>query len=133
MKVNIMNGAIITAIKEKNLIKFIYKERPRLVEPYHIGVYGNKVQLHAYDAEDYYSIPGWKNFIVSEMQDILILPPHFKARADYSPNYSQYKTISLCIPDYELFLRYWPKAPRGYWPKAPKDPKDPGGSGGFQP
>jgi predicted DNA-binding transcriptional regulator YafY len=112
MKVNIMNGAIITAIKEKNLLSFGYNQRTRLVEPYHIGVYGTKMQLFAYDLEDYFSIPGWKNFIVSEMQDIVIKPAHFKARGDYSPRLSKYKTIYMCVPNYEHFLREWPDSPR---------------------
>lgn len=76
-----MRTKINTAIKNKNLLEFTYKERTRIVEPHTLGINlkDNEV-LSAYQVDgesDSIEIPNWGLFSISKISDLKILDETF--------------------------------------------------------
>lgn len=86
-----MVNCICSAIRSKNLIKFTYDGHERIVEPHLLGekTSGN-IALSAYQVGGYSESdrsPYWRNYIISDMSDVQILPELFSgARPGYNPN-----------------------------------------------
>lgn len=86
------------AIKTKSTLSFTYKGQKRIVEPHHIGIYGDKDQIHVYQLN--FPNRGWKNFIVSSILDIRIHPfTTFNPQATYNPINCKYSIISVSVVD----------------------------------
>lgn len=94
-----MIDTIIEAIKNQNTISFFYNGQRRVVEPHHLGIFGAKNQIHAYQINSGFSNSGWKNFIVSSMQDISINSSIFTPQSDYNPSGSRYSSICISVFD----------------------------------
>ncbi len=111
-----MIDIIIKAIKNQNTISFSYNGQKRVVEPHHLGVFGTNEQIHGYQVNSEFSRSGWKNFIVSSMQDISINSSIFTPQRDYNPSGSRYSSIYISVLDPII-----------------KDPNGPNDGSNFQP
>ena len=86
-----MNGIICKAIEKKRLLQFSYDDLTRIVEPHLFGrkTSGNDV-LSGYLVGGYTefdSAPYWRNFIVDEMEFVIMLDETFsEAREGYNPD-----------------------------------------------
>jgi hypothetical protein len=83
--------SIVTAIRDRRLLRFRYDGRLRVVEPHVYGVTTRgRPALSAYQlgggsvsGESH----GWKMFLVQEMDDVRIVPDRsFRPREDYNPD-----------------------------------------------
>lgn len=89
------------AINHRKLVTFYYENKKRIVEPYHYGMLGEKLQLHCFQVEgdsESGGIPQWRNF-----QLTLIKKPHiqskshFSIRTSYHPENSHYTPIEKAV------------------------------------
>jgi predicted DNA-binding transcriptional regulator YafY len=95
-----MRTKICTAIKNKNLLEFTYKERTRIVEPHTLGINlkDNEV-LSAYQIDgksDSIEIPDWGLFTISKISNLKILNNTFdnpRFSEGFNRNSSRMKTI----------------------------------------
>ena len=95
-----MRTEICTAIKNKNLLEFKYKERTRIVEPHTLGINlkDNEV-LSAYQVDsesDSIEIPDWGLFSISKISSLKILGETFdqpRFFEGFNRNSSKMKTI----------------------------------------
>ncbi|MCP0914841.1 MULTISPECIES: WYL domain-containing protein [Legionella] len=88
------------AMASKNTVSFIYKGKPRTVEPYHYGQLGGKEQLHCYQirGESNSRVPEWKNFMLAKIQQLTVnFQEHFTIRNSYKPSNSHYTTITQAV------------------------------------
>ncbi|MDW5549924.1 WYL domain-containing protein [Methanosarcina sp.] len=77
------------AITNRNIIRFYYDDKQRIVEPYLIGnTSTGKQSLRAYQIGGYSNskIPAWKIFTVMNMYDVVLTDDSFSRRPDYNPN-----------------------------------------------
>ncbi|MFO3030926.1 hypothetical protein SCP33_15245, partial [Legionella pneumophila serogroup 1] len=88
-----MLDIISEAIRKQNTISFSYGGQRRIVEPHHLGVFGINEQIHGYQTNSGFSNPGWKNFIVSHIQDISVNSSTFTPQSNYNPIGSRYSSI----------------------------------------
>jgi len=95
-----MRTKICTAIKNKNLLEFEYKERTRIVEPHTLGINlkDNEV-LSAYQVDgesDSIEIPDWGLFSILKISRLKILDETFaqpRFSEGFKRNSSRMKTI----------------------------------------
>jgi hypothetical protein len=87
-----MNQTIINAINNMGILSFIYKGKPRVVEPHAYGMssYGNDL-LRAYQVGGYSSssgrLPKWRLFEVNEINNLSPTDEKFnEARPGYHSN-----------------------------------------------
>ncbi|CAM2997084.1 hypothetical protein [Legionella worsleiensis] len=107
-----MNNILIDAIQNKKTISFSYHGKKRVVQPHHLGVFGIHDQIHAYQVNSEFTTPGWKNFIVSSMQDICINQLNlFVPQSTYNPSNSKYSRIYASVLDINNSDRYDPDDP----------------------
>ena len=83
-----MENLICTAIENKNLLEFRYKDKIRIVEPHTLGINlkDNEV-LSAYQIDgesDTIKIPDWGLFTISKISNLKILDKTF-----YEPRFSE--------------------------------------------
>lgn len=76
-----MNQKISTAIRNKNLISFNYKNLPRVVKPHAYGETrssGERLRAYQIDGQsESRSVPCWGFFKVEEMENICVLSDTF--------------------------------------------------------
>jgi len=76
-----MNQSISTAINNKNLISFVYKNLPRVVEPHAYGETkdgGERLRAYQVDGQsESRSVPCWGLFKIEEMENINVLTDTF--------------------------------------------------------
>ena len=72
------------AIREKRLIRFVYKHKPRLVEPHDYGVHNSVVKLFGFQVAGLSSepLPNWRWAAVNGISDLELLRRHFPGRRD---------------------------------------------------
>lgn len=78
-----MNNLICEAIKLKKIIRFIYEENERIVEPHTYGIHKNtgKEVLSAFQIGGYSSsgkIPYWRLYVVDKITGLEITGEYFK-------------------------------------------------------
>ncbi len=81
-----MENTIITAIKEKKILSFIYSGHARIVEPHVYGINEGSQQLLGYQTRGSSSsgaVPEWRRFKISAMQNLQILNEFFPGRRDF--------------------------------------------------
>jgi len=86
-----MENIIKTAIENKQLLRFVYKNKIRLVEPYTFGESSSgKDTLSAFQIEggsDASSDLCWRQFPLRDIKDLSLMDSHFEnIREDYHPN-----------------------------------------------
>lgn len=94
----LVNLQLVTAIREKRLIEFVYKGgSPRVVEPHDYGVRHGVETILAYQisGDSRSGNPhGWKWFEVVKMQQLTMLDQHFPGtRADSDQDHSKWDTL----------------------------------------
>jgi len=98
----VVNSEIVSAIREKRLIEFVYKAgRLRIVEPHDYGVRGGVEKILAYQisGESQSGTPhGWKWFDVESMQQLKVLERQFPGtRADRSQHHFDWDTLFIRV------------------------------------
>jgi len=71
---------ILTAIHEKRLLRFLYKDQPRIVEPQDYGMQKNVVNLFTYQIGGESSsgrLPDWRKFAVQGISKVELLEQTF--------------------------------------------------------
>lgn len=98
-----MENIITEAIKNKQLLKFVYHNKVRVVEPYTFGesTKGNDT-LSAYQIDGGSSNSskdlGWRQFVIDDMQNLTLLDSKFELiREGYNPNDSRMSHIYIAI------------------------------------
>jgi hypothetical protein len=71
-----------TAIEQKRLIRFSYKDKPRIVEPHDYGVHKGSVKLFGYQVGGSSSepLPNWRWAQVNSISDLRLLNRRFRGR-----------------------------------------------------
>ncbi|RLA72577.1 MAG: hypothetical protein DRG78_23685 [Epsilonproteobacteria bacterium] len=97
-----MNEMIIEAIKNKQLLAFIYNDKNRIVEPYTLGV-----STKGNDTLSAYQIDGgsnsskdlsWRQFIVPDIEQLKILDKSFEIIRDgYNPNSDKFDPVYATV------------------------------------
>ena len=70
------------AIQEKRLIEFVFKNKPRVVEPHDYGVHKGEVKLFGYQVGGLSSkpLPNWRWSLVNSISDLRLLDQRFPGR-----------------------------------------------------
>ncbi|MGC2697003.1 MAG: hypothetical protein WA738_14555 [Candidatus Angelobacter sp.] len=71
---------ILTAIQEKRLLRFVYKDEPRIVEPQDYGIQKGIVNLFTYQIAGKSGsgpLPDWRKFVVSGITGLELLNQAF--------------------------------------------------------
>ncbi len=70
------------AIREKHVIQFIFKGKPRVVEPHDYGIHKHEVKLFGYQVGGLSSepLPNWRWSLVNSISDLRLLDQHFPGR-----------------------------------------------------
>jgi len=76
---------ILTAIQQKRLLRFLYHEKIRIVEPQDYGVQRSAVHLFTYQfagESGSGSLPDWRKFAVRNMSNVELLSKGFPGRRE---------------------------------------------------
>lgn len=92
------------AIEGKRTISCDYHEFHRVIEPHHDGLLGGKDQVHCYQTEgdsesESGNPPGWRNFVISEIENLEINEDGFSVRGDHNPSGSKYSKIYKSVEE----------------------------------
>jgi WYL domain len=73
-----------SAIANKQLVRFRYKDNERIVEPHDYGIQNGLVRLFCWQVGGRSSsrIPGWRMIDVDGMRDLEVLDKHFAGNRD---------------------------------------------------
>lgn len=96
------------AIQRKRLIRFVYKNKERIVEPHDYGIHKGVVKLLAYQVCGASSgkLPGWRWFEVSGMSGADCLPQTFPGnRPPPSGNHHSWQEIFARVEPAQLAVR----------------------------
>ena len=90
------------AITKVKKIEFLYKGHKRIADPHHYGLHGGEKQLHAYQtggASSSGGLPEWRNFSLSEIENLKILETSFTppSEENYNPNHPHYTDIEAQV------------------------------------
>ncbi len=80
------------AITQRRLIQFSLHERTRIAEPYDYGVRNGVPQLLVYQIGGESAsgkLPNWRWVVLSEMSELQVLDPTFRARARNVPQWDR--------------------------------------------
>lgn len=71
-----------TAIEQKRLVQFNYKNKPRIVEPHDYGVHQGSVKLFGFQVGGQSSepLPNWRWALVNSISDLNLLNRTFSGR-----------------------------------------------------
>lgn len=71
-----------TAIEQKRLIRFTYKDKPRVVEPHDYGVHNGSIKLFGYQVGGVSSepLPNWRWTLVNSISHLDVLNRTFPGR-----------------------------------------------------
>jgi malate/lactate dehydrogenase len=75
-----VHGRILTAIHEKRLLRFLYKDQLRVAEPQDYGIQKNTAHLFTYQIggeSGSGSLPDWRKFAVQGMSKVELLEQTF--------------------------------------------------------
>jgi len=95
-----------TAIENKNKIDIVYKDDPKSRTIYPHIIYKNSIKseiLDAYQVSGYSStssastFPSWKQFLVSEIKSIELLPENFVIVKSFNKESPRYKDVIKII------------------------------------
>jgi predicted DNA-binding transcriptional regulator YafY len=103
-----MNGAVVdlglhqllySAIQNKQLIRFKYKNKERIVEPHDYGIQKGIVRLLSWQigGQSNGRLPGWRWFDVGEMQDLEIRDKSFPGNRDGAGKHHQWEKIFIRV------------------------------------
>jgi len=86
-----------TALREHRVLEFKYHGHERRVEPHALGrVTDDRLALLAWQAAGSSRSappPGWRTFVVAEIEGLRVAPEKFSPRPDYRPEKTQLKEI----------------------------------------
>ena len=70
------------AIETRHLIQFVYKDKPRIVEPHDYGVHNGSIKLFGYQVAGLSSapLPNWRWALVDSISDLTKLNRTFPGR-----------------------------------------------------
>ena len=88
------------AIEQKRLIRLIYKEKPRIVEPHDYGVHNGSVKLLGYQVGGASSgpLPNWRWMEVNLISDVGLLNRNFPGgRPSPSGKHHQWDQIFIRV------------------------------------
>jgi hypothetical protein len=70
------------AIEQKRLVQFVYKAKPRIVEPHDYGIHKGEVKLFGYKVGGKSSepLPNWRWALVNSISDLTLLNRTFPGR-----------------------------------------------------
>lgn len=88
------------AIQNHLQLKFTYDGHERTVNPHHLGILGGELQIHAYQVHDGShsgADRGWKNFHVSQIENLKELTMSFIPEESYHPSNSRYTEIFIQV------------------------------------
>lgn len=85
-----MNEVICEAIRKKEVLKFLYQGKERIVEPHLYGwnAESKKEILSGYQIagfSDSSRLPAWRNFYAARIRDLEILSAHFQPQNSFNP------------------------------------------------
>jgi hypothetical protein len=89
-----------TAIEQKRLIRFKYKDKPRIIEPHDYGVHEGSVKLFGYQVGGLSgeSLPNWRWALVNSISDLDLLSRTFPGRrATASGKHHQWDHIFISV------------------------------------
>ena len=71
-----------TSIEQKRLIEFLYKNKPRVVEPHDYGIHQGRIKLFGYQVRGRSSapLPNWRWAVINEISDLRLLNETFPGR-----------------------------------------------------
>lgn len=71
-----------SAIAQKRLIEFLYKNKPRVVEPHDYGIHKGEIKLFGYQVRGRSSkpLPNWRWSVVNEISQLRLLNETFPGR-----------------------------------------------------
>lgn len=86
------------AIQEKRLIQFVYKHKPRIVEPHDYGVHNGSIKLFGYQVGGSSSepLPNWRWAQVNSISELRLLNRRFPGRRP-TPSRKHYEWDQLFI------------------------------------
>ena len=93
---NLVN-ALTQAIMHHQLVGFVYRGTLRVVAPYILGISRQEhavisaVQLSGESTSG--PLPGWRNFDLSDIEELKLIAKLFRLRADYNAKDPNFKTI----------------------------------------
>lgn len=86
------------ALRERHLVRFDYHDYPRQVEPHALGHAGEgRLALLGWQVSGGSRSeppPGWRTFVLAEIESLKILRPTFTPRPDYRPETTRLKPIA---------------------------------------
>ncbi|MBA3599396.1 MAG: hypothetical protein H0W40_18790 [Methylibium sp.] len=102
IKADAKTAAIATALRERQLLAFVYDGQPRAVEPHIYGLSGSgRPALSAYQVAGGSASGeplGWKLFHVSEMRQVKLLAAHFAGpRPDYNARDKAFRSVEIAL------------------------------------
>jgi predicted DNA-binding transcriptional regulator YafY len=88
-----------TAITNKQLIRFKYKNNERVVEPHDYGIQSGIVRLFSWQVSGKSSgrLPGWRMFDVEGIQNCEILDEHFAGNRDVAGKHHQWDEVFIRV------------------------------------
>ncbi len=94
-----LDTLLLTAIREKRLLRFIYKEQQRIAEPHDYGVQNGIVRLFCYQiaGKSHGRIPGWRLVDVSGIQSCKLLEQHFAGNREVSGKHHRWDRVFLRV------------------------------------
>ena len=74
-----IDGLLRKAVQEKRLIQFVYKNKPRIVEPHDYGIHKGSVKLFGFQVGGLSSepLPNWRWALVNAISDLTLLDRTF--------------------------------------------------------
>jgi hypothetical protein len=87
------------AIENKRLIRFVYKNNERIVEPHDYGIQNGIVRLFCWQVGGKSSgrIPGWRMIDVERMQDCGMLDKRFAGNREVSGKHHRWDEIFIRV------------------------------------
>jgi predicted DNA-binding transcriptional regulator YafY len=88
-----------SAIENKQLIRFIYKNSERIVEPHDYGVQNGIIRLFSWQVGGHSSgrLPGWRMFDVNGIQNCEALKKHFAGNRDVSVKHHRWDEVFIRV------------------------------------
>lgn len=97
-----MNGLIYDAINTRHLLRFVYDDHLRIVEPHLYGI--NSARHDALSAwivggwSQSRPEPGWRNYLVAGMHDIEVVAEPFPGpRSGYNPGGAGFRQVYCAL------------------------------------
>jgi hypothetical protein len=74
-----INPVIYTAIEQRHLVRFLFKDKERIVEPHDYGIHGGVVKLFGFQTGGVSSqpLPNWRWFEISQVSNLEMLGQTF--------------------------------------------------------